>query len=543
MPARNVDSLDLWPHQLAAVEACNRYFASSAPRSALVQMPTGTGKTGVMATISATRAAKQPVLVVCPSVALVQQLIDDFSGLFWKKIGADASWAPEKNLHLLPSLLDDTVRALDAAGADRIVVFSTVQALQQIHSGADYGRLAGRFGTVMFDEGHREPATLWAKAVRGLGAPTILFSATPFRNDLKIFDVDPDHVHFLSFEKAVKERLIRGVEIVEEDFRGGAAEFARRAIATRDRLIADGRFGPDNKMIIRAANEDDVDGLFAAFVRELGRRPEGVLALHHNYALDGSPGRQRRPDVPRNLRARTERFLIHQFMLAEGIDDPACTMLALYDPFSTERQLVQQVGRITRHGGRIGKPVAPAFVLARKKDEVRKMWSRFLGFDRACVDNNGKPPIRNDRGVLDQLIAALPDVDYVSGKFRSRLDIDDASLEDELRIPKSAVVFDVQKSFDLDEFQTEVSEGLEEEDRFERKVAKVAGGSCRYHLTLRLRQSPFLADSLFLSPSLELTIYARRGDKLFFYDSAGLWLENSDERGRVKAGPMRSLIS
>jgi superfamily II DNA or RNA helicase len=542
MPARNVSSLDLWPHQRAAIEACNRYFASGTVRSALVQMPTGTGKTGVMATISATRAARQPVLVVCPSVALVQQLIDDFRDGFWKKIGADAHWAPEKTLHLLPSLLDETIRAMDEAGGDRVVILSTIQALQQIHSDPHYGRLAGRFGTVLFDEGHREPATLWAKAVRGLGGPTVLFSATPFRNDPKIFDVDQAFVHFLSFEVAVADRLIRSVEIIEEPLDGSALEFARRAIATRDRLIVEGRFGSENKMIVRAASEDDVDALFAAFVRELGRRNEGILALHHNYSLDGPPGRQRRPDVPRDLKSRTERFLIHQFMLAEGIDDPACTMLALYDPFSTERQLVQQIGRITRHGGRIGEPVAPAFVLARKGDDVSKMWGRFLSFDRACVDNGGKPPIRNDRGVLDELIAALPSVDYILGKFRSRLDIDDVDLEDELLLPKSAVVFDLDNSFDLDEFQTEVSEELEKEDRFERRIGSIASGNCRYHLTLRLQQSPFLAESLFLSPSLELTIYAKQGDKLFFYDSAGLWIENSEVRGRVKAGALRSLI-
>jgi type I site-specific restriction endonuclease len=119
------------------------------------------------------------------------------------------------------------------ARGDRVVVLSTIQALQQIHGGPDYSRLAGRFGTVMFDEGHREPATLWAKAVRGLGAPTVLFSATPFRNNLKIFDVDPDHVHFLSFEQSVADRLIRGVEIVEEPLDGGASGFARRAPSIR----------------------------------------------------------------------------------------------------------------------------------------------------------------------------------------------------------------------------------------------------------------------------------------------------------------------
>ena len=541
MPNRNVNSLNLWPHQRGAIEACNRYFKSASTRSGLVQMPTGTGKTGVMATISAVRADVKPVLVVCPSVALVQQLIDDFSGLFWKKIGADPAWGLEKTFHLLPSLVDDAIKVMDGAQSKRVVVFSTVQALQQIHAGAHYGRFAGRFGTVLFDEGHREPATLWARAVRELGAPTVLFSATPFRNDLKIFDVDPDHIDFLSFEQAVANRLIRGVEIVEEVIDGGASGFARRAIAMRDRLIAQGRFGRESKMIVRAANEDDVDTLFAAFVRELGRRAEGVLALHHNYTLDGPPGRQRRPDVPRDLRSRTERFLIHQFMLAEGIDDPACTMLALYDPFSTERQLVQQVGRITRHGGQVGTVVAPAFVLARTGDAVSRMWNRFLRFDQTCVANGG-PPIRNDATLLDELISALPDVDYVSGKFRARLDIDQVNLEDELRVPKSAVVFEIDKAFDLDDFEMEVSEQLTDEDRFERKVGKIDGGNCRYHLTLRIRQSPFLAESLFLIPSLELTIYARRGGKLFFYDSAGLWIENSDVRGRIKAGPLRSLI-
>lgn len=61
------------------------------------------------------------------------------------------------------------------------------------------GQLHGRVGTILFDEGHREPAPSWARVVRGFCVPTVLFSATPFRGDLKIFDVDDDHIHFLSF--------------------------------------------------------------------------------------------------------------------------------------------------------------------------------------------------------------------------------------------------------------------------------------------------------------------------------------------------------
>jgi hypothetical protein len=465
----------------------------------------------------------------------------DFGGLFWEKIGARPIWAPERTLHLLPSQMDEVINALGQRDAGRTVVFATVQTLQQIHAAADI-RLTGQFGTIFFDEGHREPAPAWAQAVRQLNAPTVLFSATPFRNDLKIFDVDLDHVHFLSFRDAVGKRLIRGVEIAEHDIQGGADEFARLAVKTRDRLIAAGRFKAHHKMIVRADHEDDVEALFGAFNRALGSRRDGVLAVHNNFALHGPEGRQQRGDVPVNLRNRIERFLIHQFMLAEGIDDPACTMLALYEPFSTERQLVQQIGRITRHDGKVGRPISDAYVLARVGDGVPKMWDGFLAFDDACIKLGGKPPLRNDLKIFDELVRALPDVDYVAGRFRTRIDIDDVDLEKELRIPKSAVIFDVEPRFNLDDFEREVTKGLVDDDRLERRVGRVAGGNCRFHLTLRLRPSPFLADALFQTPSLEVTIYSKHGDKLFFYDSGGLWLENTQQWDRSRSKPLRSLL-
>ncbi|MGO9681082.1 MAG: DEAD/DEAH box helicase [Beijerinckiaceae bacterium] len=435
MPVLDINTLALWPHQRSAVVACDRYFDSGRVRSALVHMPTGTGKTGIMATISTRRAQNQPVLIICPSIALVHQLITDFQTGFWDKIGAPPIWAPEQTLHLLPTRLNDVVTALAQANDQRKVVFATVQTLQQIHARPDYASLQGLFGTVLFDEGHREPAPAWAQAVRQLDVPTILFSATPFRNDLKLFDVDMDYVHFLSFQDATTGHLIRDVEIHEQDIPDDAGSFPRAAITTRDRLIAEARFTDRHKMIIRANQQDDIEALFAAFNRELGNRTDGVLALHINFSLDGPVGRQRRPDVPDDLRTRPERFLIHQYMLTEGIDDPACTMLALYEPFSTERQLVQQVGRLTRHDGQVGTPIPRAFVLARTTDNVPKMWEGFIAFDQACIRNNGKPPVRNDSQVFDSLVNALPEVDYVFGKFRTRIDFDDVDLEDELRVP------------------------------------------------------------------------------------------------------------
>jgi superfamily II DNA or RNA helicase len=156
MPLLDINTLALWPHQRSAVVASDEYFGSGSVRSALIHMPTGTGKTGIMATVSTRRAQHRPILVVCPSIALVHQLITDFRTGFWDKIGAPRIWAPEQTLHLTPTRLNDVVAALTQANDQRKVVFATVQTLQQIHTSPDYSNLEGLFGTVLFDEGHRE---------------------------------------------------------------------------------------------------------------------------------------------------------------------------------------------------------------------------------------------------------------------------------------------------------------------------------------------------------------------------------------------------
>jgi superfamily II DNA or RNA helicase len=129
-----ITALNLWPHQLEAVRASDRYFNAGIDRSALMHMPTGTGKTGVMATIAARRSINAPVLIVCPSAALVKQLQSEIQTDFWSRIGAHLQWAPEQVIQLLPSLVDDLLKSLTSADVGRrTVVIGTIQALGDIY--------------------------------------------------------------------------------------------------------------------------------------------------------------------------------------------------------------------------------------------------------------------------------------------------------------------------------------------------------------------------------------------------------------------------
>lgn len=67
---------------------------------------------------------------------------------------------------------------------------------------------------VLVDEGHCEPAHSWSVTIRGFEKPIVLFTATPYRNDLRAFKIDPKAIHVTKFMEVLKQRFVRKVEIV-----------------------------------------------------------------------------------------------------------------------------------------------------------------------------------------------------------------------------------------------------------------------------------------------------------------------------------------
>jgi superfamily II DNA or RNA helicase len=217
---------------------CEAYFASGSEKGCLVHMPTGTGKTGVMAVLATRRAAEKPVLVVCPSAALVAQLRREFKSEFWEKLGAPDIWRPDSVVQALPGSVDSLSEQLKKAAGKRVIIVATIQAVQQIYAAGEVDKLHEFIGTILFDEGHREPAPSWAKVIRSFAVPTVLFSATPFRGDLKVFDIDENHIEFLSFSDAVVGALIRGVKVEEDGLSNDPALFAKQIIEAHDKIYS-----------------------------------------------------------------------------------------------------------------------------------------------------------------------------------------------------------------------------------------------------------------------------------------------------------------
>jgi superfamily II DNA or RNA helicase len=80
----------LWDHQNTAinqmVQYINNYKEKPTNKSALVQMPTGSGKSGVIAVLSTFTQNIRFVLVLTPRSSLRDQLHKDINGRFYNRI-------------------------------------------------------------------------------------------------------------------------------------------------------------------------------------------------------------------------------------------------------------------------------------------------------------------------------------------------------------------------------------------------------------------------------------------------------------------------
>lgn len=226
--------------------------------AALVCHPTGTGKTAVLAGLTHAAPEIGNVLVLTTREAIRDQLVRELSGEIFvgsnkfalgerTRLSKICFGVTESRLLLgsvaqlyaattkcLPN--DDIRQFYDAqyrrlAPQNNIDVLSyltegqavlvlTVQMLVRLHDGRNglgqvYDALREHIDLVVFDEGHYEPAARFSAAVRELRRPTVLMTATPFRNDLKAFRLAPEHVHLYRYHQAVEQRHIRDVKVVE----------------------------------------------------------------------------------------------------------------------------------------------------------------------------------------------------------------------------------------------------------------------------------------------------------------------------------------
>jgi superfamily II DNA or RNA helicase len=516
-PTAHWTALPLWDHQKKAAEMLESYLSGQNKDSALVRMPTGTGKTRVIAIVTRCFPSVKNSLVVCPYSGLRDQLLRDIISDPTKSVGTtNEPWSgplnqywPRKVLSLRPSTLRKRLRKIPKTG---IVLVATIQTLQQIHSEdiRGYASLCDAIDAVIFDEGHREPAPEWATAVRALGKPTVLFTATPYRNDHLMFSVDQQFINVFTHDLAEKGHYIRQVKFVEENLPKSAQEFTTQLLHFYDSTVMKNKPSEVDvpRVIVRCETRDSV----SAITRALKLRNRTALGIHDRFEDAEDKGTAHHVPDPK---VRKETFWVHQFKLLEGIDEPAFCLLAIYEPLRNARSLVQQVGRIIRNTKR--KSSQYAFVFCRTGDAQKAYWDGYREYEQQFERSPRRYEIRETFDVFTQM---QPEYQYYDRDYRQRFGFEGKDIHENFLYKPNAIVFNAPPKIDWKEVEEDLTQEWVTSDLDVRKVSRPDSKTLVFPY-VSAHNSPVLRTKALTEIQLGFCILRRSGEFIFFYDSQG----------------------
>ena len=470
-------------------------------------MPTGTGKTGVIATIAtAIPKVSGHRLVLTPWNALVVQLIDDLRGRFWQRIPQDMRPPMLPVRRLPPSSQLSSLR-----GADPTIYVATIAAISVAAKRADAGaydlaEVFSGFGCVLVDEGHYEPALEWSRAIRALKRRTILLTATPYRNDEKFFNVVDQWRYRFPHWRAEDERFLRKPEFVELQRASKPEAFAAQLLEQVDKWFP----GPEtSRVIVRCETATSIRLLVKAF-QDLD---QSVIGVHETFvAGDGALVRT----VPRSAECAA-RFWVHQNKLIEGIDDPRFKVLAFYESLKNGRAIVQQIGRILRNPARLQDDMT-AVVISRGDRDIERAWRSYRAFD----SQDEAEGVATLPQLVERILDAQPPAFYYDGGYRVRIDLSSPTAWQEFAFPLRARVFRLSSKNPptLDDLERTTAY---EWRGFDRTVFRTQEPDERTRILpfVTAENSRLLRAGTFIEPQFGYTILRLEGDLLFLYDSRG----------------------
>jgi superfamily II DNA or RNA helicase len=415
-----------WPNQKEAIEVACNYLDANTGQQAMIRMPTATGKTVVIATLAQLLENYQRVLVIAPWESLVEQLEREISAKLWNKLDESTSFVVRPTKVFTPMGFKAAHKKFQQEG----VLVCTNQTLQTLRKdNASYQQLRKWTTLALVDEGHREPAPRWAEAVRDLECPTVLFTATPYRNDLQLFNIDRNYFYSYTFGEALEQCIVREVDFVDAVWphhsANGVDKFVTKLLQACNSIEKEiGLQTGEMRVIVRCSEAADIK----AIASELQAHRESVIGIHERFkSSDGTIFCRQVPDP----KTETARFWVHQNKLIEGLDDSAFRLLAIFGVFQNTRNLVQQIGRVIRNPTRLADQ--KAFVLAHQQDGQKDSWTRFIDYEQNVRDQ--KKAGRDEFTAFDEFFASHANAPrfYLLGDFRRHL------RANEIRDPRQVV--------------------------------------------------------------------------------------------------------
>ena len=229
----------LYSQQKQALTKLIDWFANeeTKDKTAVVAMPTGSGKTGIIACLPYCLGGavgegritdidlNKPILVIAPGLIILSQLEENLDRKpFLRRVGLIKKKERRYGYLVRKIMTTEDVSILNENARQYEIVLTNAQKWRRKHKTdptPNYEDLpANLFSMIIVDEAHHLPAKQWQEIITKFKprAKVVFFTATPYRTDKKEITTDlalskVGFAYKLSREDAIKDRLIRELEV------------------------------------------------------------------------------------------------------------------------------------------------------------------------------------------------------------------------------------------------------------------------------------------------------------------------------------------
>jgi len=325
--------------QLGALHAISAYFSVKRNLdSAIVVLPTGTGKTETMLSVMVYRQLPK-VLIIVPS----NSLRDQISHKFYELGELSRLGLVPANI-ALPSVVSIKIGIKSITEASELIqhanVFIATASVLNSSDSAAVDRLCAGITDLFIDEAHHSTASTWARIKEKFAQKRIVqFTATPFRNNGT--SLGGRIIYNYTMGEAQESNYFKHIDLIPVEEYYKEKQDRSIALAAIERLKSDLSRGYDHLLMARVQKKHRADEVFQIY-QELSPPEFNPIIIYSGMS---------KRDVQSSLDAlfnRNSRIVICVNMLGEGFDLPSLKVAAIHDIHKSLAITLQFIGRFTR---------------------------------------------------------------------------------------------------------------------------------------------------------------------------------------------------
>ena len=389
--------------QVDAYRALRGHFrGAQAAIPAVIEIPTGSGKTGIIA-IAPFDVARGRVLVLTPNLTIREGIEIALGATTPAHLHRNFYLQTEvfKTLDQLPRLVAlrrGIINKDDLLQADLVV--ANVQQMNTWLQRSPYCFPASFFDMVIVDEAHHAPAPTWRYIERAFPqAKKLYLTATPFRSDNQ--PIRGTLVYRYRLSQAIANAYVKNIQVITPDIekltfviRGRGDEVTLDDIL---RIREEDWFSKDIALST-LCNRNIIDKAYAVLMdlRQRTRFNHQMIAVacsrrHARELVQLFEGKGLRAtyvesiDMPFEERERRLRayegglydVVVHVGILGEGYDHKAISVAVIFRPFRSAPPYIQFVGRALRHIPELPREANCAYVVQHPGLNIDRWWLYF----------------------------------------------------------------------------------------------------------------------------------------------------------------------